>query len=499
MSKSIVTTNAIRNVVIVGGGTAGWMAAASIAALIGKNLNVTLIESDEIGTIGVGEATIPTFFALHQLLKIDEADFLAEVHGSIKLGICFENWRLQNDSYIHAFGYTGQSCWAAGFQHFWLKGQQLQISKAYGDYSPELVAAKAGKFGFPKPQALNYAYHIDAARYAKYLRILAEQNGVHRVEGKVEAVKQALSGDIESVQLASGQSISGDLFIDCSGFTGLLIDKTLHSPFEDWSQWLPCDRAVAVQTSSTEPPIPYTRSIARDFGWQWRIPLQSRTGNGLVFSSQHASDDEATHTLLSNVSGDVLIEPRVIPFQTGQRSAQWKNNCIALGLAAGFLEPLESTSIHLIQRGIIRLMQMFPYGGVTQADQDEFNAQMNQEYHFIRDFIIMHYHLTERTDTEFWKRCQTMRIPESLKHRLDLFKETGRVFQAEGDVFGENSWTQVMLGQGLKPRSYHPIVDMMDEEELAQFLAHQENKVTHLVGQLHNHEDFLARYCPMKP
>ena len=290
MSKSIVTTNAIRNVVIVGGGTAGWMAAASIAALIGKNLNVTLIESDEIGTIGVGEATIPTFFALHQLLKIDEADFLAEVHGSIKLGICFENWRLQNDSYIHAFGYTGQSCWAAGFQHFWLKGQQLQISKAYGDYSPELVAAKAGKFGFPKPQALNYAYHIDAARYAKYLRILAEQNGVHRVEGKVEAVKQALSGDIESVQLASGQSISGDLFIDCSGFTGLLIDKTLHSPFEDWSQWLPCDRAVAVQTSSTEPPKPYTRSIARDFGWQWRIPLQSRTGNGLVFSSQHDPD-----------------------------------------------------------------------------------------------------------------------------------------------------------------------------------------------------------------
>ncbi|MGB1190592.1 MAG: tryptophan halogenase family protein [Pseudomonadales bacterium] len=494
-----MTTNTIRNIVIVGGGTAGWMAAASIAALIGRNLHVTLIESDEIGTIGVGEATIPTFFALHQLLKIDEADFLSEVHGSIKLGICFENWRALDESYIHAFGYTGQSCWAAGFQHFWLKGQHLKISKEYGKYSPELMAAKTGKFGFPKPQPLNYAYHIDASRYAKYLRKLAEQQGVQRIEGRIETVNQLPNGDIASVQLSSGNIISGDLFIDCSGFSGLLIDKTLHSPFEDWSHWLPCDRAIAVQTSSTEPPIPYTRSIARDFGWQWRIPLQSRTGNGLVFSSKFASDDEATNTLLANVSGDVLIEPRVIPFRTGQRPAQWTKNCIALGLAAGFLEPLESTSIHLIQRGIIRLMQMFPYGGVTQADQDEFNSQMSQEYNFIRDFIIMHYHLTERTDSEFWKRCQSMDIPDSLSHRLDLFKETGRVFQAEGDVFGENSWTQVMLGQGIKPKSYHPIVDMMNEEELFQFLAHQENKVTHLLSQLSNHEDFLAQYCPMRP
>ena len=475
------------------------MAAASIAGLIGRNLHVTLIESDEIGTIGVGEATIPTFFALHQLLKIDEADFLSEVHGGIKLGICFENWRALDESYIHAFGYTGQSCWAAGFQHFWLKGQHLKISKEYGKYSPELMAAKTGKFGFPKPQPLNYAYHIDASRYAKYLRKLAEQQGVQRIEGRIETVNQLPNGDIASVQLSSGNIISGDLFIDCSGFSGLLIDKTLHSPFEDWSHWLPCDRAIAVQTSSTEPPIPYTRSIARDFGWQWRIPLQSRTGNGLVFSSKFASDDEATNTLLANVSGDVLIEPRVIPFRTGQRPAQWTKNCIALGLAAGFLEPLESTSIHLIQRGIIRLMQMFPYGGVTQADQDEFNSQMSQEYNFIRDFIIMHYHLTERTDSEFWKRCQSMDIPDSLSHRLDLFKETGRVFQAEGDVFGENSWTQVMLGQGIKPKSYHPIVDMMNEEELFQFLAHQENKVTHLLSQLSNHEDFLAQYCPMRP
>ncbi|MEC7368066.1 MAG: tryptophan halogenase family protein [Pseudomonadota bacterium] len=488
----------VKNVVIVGGGTAGWMTAAALTKLIGKNLHISLVESDQIGTIGVGEATIPTFFALHQLLQINEAEFLAEVHGTIKLGIAFENWKQLDHQYIHAFGYTGQSCWAAGFQHFWLKAKTLGISEEYSRYSPELMAAVAGKFGLLQQNGLNYAYHIDATRYARYLRRLAEKSGARRIEGKIIQVKQTQDGDIASLHLDNGQTVQGDFFIDCSGFAGLLIDKTLNTGFQEWSQWLPCDRAVAVQTRSVSPPIPYTRSIAQACGWQWRIPLQSRVGNGLVYSSDYLSDDQATSLLLTNIQGDTLIEPRVIPFKTGQRHFHWKKNVVALGLAAGFLEPLESTSIHLIQRGIIRLMQMFPYGGINQPDQHEFNQQMSDEYEFIRDFIIMHYHITERTDTEFWRRNSAMSIPGSLQHRLSLFQESGRVFQAEGDVFGENSWTQVMLGQGLTPASYHPIVDMMSDHELRQFMRHQLQRVELVIKQLPDHNAFIAKYCPAR-
>jgi tryptophan halogenase len=488
----------IKKVVIVGGGTAGWMAAVSMSTLIGRDLEIVLVESDDIGTVGVGEATIPTFFALHQLLKINEAEFLSEVQGTIKLGISFENWKNKGEDYIHAFGYTGKSCWAAGFQHFWLKGKGLGFSEEYSCYSPELMAARQHKFGHLKQNQLNYAYHIDASLYAKYLRRLAERQGVVRQEGKVVEVNQTASGNIQDVVLESGLVIDGQLFIDCSGFSGLLIDKVLRVGFEDWSHWLPCDSAVAVQTESVSPPIPYTRSIARDCGWQWRIPLQSRVGNGLVFSSKYLSDDEAKTTLSNNLEGRALTEPKVIKFRTGQRSKQWNKNCIALGLAGGFLEPLESTSIHLIQRGIIRLMQMFPQTEITNADRDEFNRQMSNEYEFIRDFIIMHYHVTERDDTAFWHYCRNMEIPESLDHRIRLFKESGRVFQAEGDVFGENSWTQVMLGQGLMPEQYHPIVDMMSDPELQHFLKSIKASVDNVVGQLPAHQAFLNAYCPAK-
>ena len=486
----------LKKVVIVGGGTAGWMTAVSLSKLIGRDLDVTLVESDEIGTVGVGEATIPTFFALHQLLKINEAEFLAEVQGTIKLGISFENWKNKGEDYIHAFGYTGKSCWAAGFQHFWLKGKALGLSEPYSHYSPELMAAKANKFGLLKQNSLNYAYHIDASLYAKFLRRMAESAGVIRQEGKIVKVNQSSDGNIQSVVLDSELTIHGDLFIDCSGFAGLLIDKTLGTDFEDWSQWLPCDRAVAIQTTSVAPPIPYTRSIARDCGWQWRIPLQSRVGNGHVFSSGYLSDDEATKVLLDNIEGELLTEPRVIKFRSGQRVKQWNKNCISLGLAAGFLEPLESTSIHLIQRGIIRLMQMFPLAGIADADRDEFNQQMSDEYYFIRDFIIMHYHVTERTDTDFWRRCKSMDIPDSLDHRLRLFSQSGRVFQGEGDVFGENSWTQVMLGQGLMPEQYHPIVNMMSDRELEEFLCGNKAVVDQVISQLPSHQQFLAQYCP---
>ena len=486
----------VQNVVVVGGGTAGWTAAVSIARLIGANLNVVLVESDAIGTVGVGEATIPPFRTLHRLLKIDEAEFLSRVQGTFKLAIQFENWRDLGHDYIHSFGFTGQGCWAAGFQHFWLKARRLGFAEDYGQYAPELMAAKAGKFGLLQENGLSYAYHIDATAYAGLLRQQAEQDGVTRVEGKIVDVHQTESGDISELVLESGQTVKGDLFIDCSGFVSLLLDKALGTEFEDWSHWLPCDRAVAVQTEAVGEPIPYTRSIARESGWQWRIPLQTRVGNGLVYCSEFMSDDEARETLLDNLEGELITEPRILRFRTGQRAQHWNRNCIGLGLAAGFLEPLESTSIHLIQRGVIRLLQMFPYSGIVESDRAEFNRQMDTEFRFIRDFIILHYHVTERTDSEFWRRCREMDIPDGLQHRLDLFRDAGRVFETDLDIFRENSWVQVMLGQGIEPQSYHPIVDMMDEQELRQFMQFQRQKVDHVLNQLPTHQELIDRYCP---
>ena len=486
----------VQNIVVVGGGTAGWTAATAIARLIGTNLNVTLVESDAIGTVGVGEATIPPFRTLHHLLKIDEADFLSRVQGTFKLAIQFENWRDVGHDYIHAFGVTGQGCWAAGFQHFWLKAKALGFAEDYSHYSPELMAARANKFALLQQDGLSYAYHIDATSYAGYLREIAEKDGVTRVEGKITEVRQAESGDISELVLESGQTVKGDLFIDCTGFASLLMDKTLGTEFEDWTHWLPCDRAIAVQTTSAGELIPYTRSIAHESGWQWRIPLQTRVGNGLVYCSEFMSDDEARDTLLGNLEGDVITEPRVLRFRTGQRVKHWNRNCVALGLAAGFLEPLESTSIHLIQRGVIRLLQMFPYNGIAESDRAEFNRQMDEEFRYIRDFIIMHYHVTERTDSEFWRRCRDMDIPDELQHRLDLFRDTGIVFEAERDIFRENSWIQVMMGQGIEPKSYHAIVDMMGDQELRQFMQIQRRKIDALLNQLPGHREFINRYCP---
>jgi tryptophan halogenase len=486
----------IEKVVIAGGGTAGWMAAAALAKLLGKTLDITLIESDEIPTVGVGEATIPTLLTLHELLGINEREFMAEVNGTFKLGISFENWRGLKEDYIHSFGFTGKDCWAAGFQHFWLKGKELGFSKDFGDYCSELVAAQQNKFAVTPNHGLNYAYHIDAGLYAKFLRKLAEKFGAKRVEGKIVDVSQNNeTGYIEKLTLASGKIVEGDLFIDCSGFRGLLIEQTLHTGYDDWSHWLPMNSAIAMQTETLSDPIPYTRSIARDAGWQWRIPLQSRMGNGLVFCDRYMSDDEATQCLLDNVEGERLNEPRVLKFKTGMRRKHWNKNCIAMGLSSGFIEPLESTSIHLIQRSIIRLMQMFPYDGIREPDINEFNSQMEFEILNIRDFIVLHYHVTNRTDTPFWRFCRSMEVPESLRHRIELFKQTGRVFQVPTELFGENSWTQVMLGQGLMPEQYHPIVNMMSDQELEKFLAGIDQTVTNLVGQLPSHRDFINHYC----
>jgi tryptophan halogenase len=488
--------NTIRKIVVAGGGTAGWMAAASLSKLIGRNLEISLIESDDIPTIGVGEATIPSMLILHKLLQIKEQDFVAAVHGTFKLGIAFESWRDINEDYIHSFGYTGKDSWAAGFQHFWLKGQQEGISKDFGQYCPELVAAQQNRFAVLSNKTLNYAYHIDAGRYAGFLRQIAESNGVNRVEGKiVDVATHEQTGYIQNVKLESGQVVDGDLFIDCTGFRGLLIEQTLHTGYDDWSHLLPCDSAVAVQTKSVGPPIPYTRAIARESGWQWKIPLQSRVGNGLVFCSRYLSDDEAIQSILDNIEGETITEPRVIKFRTGKRRKHWNKNCVAMGLSSGFIEPLESTSIHLIQRSIIRLMQMFPYNGIRDSEVNEFNRQMDDEIHNIRDFIVLHYKVTNRDDTRFWRHCRNMNIPDSLQHRIDLFRETGRVFKVDSELFGENSWIQVMLGQGLIPEQYHPIVDEMTDEELQRFMHGAEASVTKQVSRLPEHQAFIDHYC----
>jgi tryptophan halogenase len=488
--------NKVKKVVVVGGGTAGWITAASLATLLGKNFELCLVESEQIGTVGVGEATIPTLFTLHQLLKINEQDFLTAVNATFKLGISFENWRNVSEDYIHSFGWTGKDCWAAGFQHFWLKGKERGLSTDYGDYCPELIAAKLNKFAITKGEGLNYAYHIDSGLYAKFLRGLAEKGGCKRIEGKINHVAtNATSGFIESVKLESGEVVSGDLFIDCSGFRALLMEQTLKTGYEDWTHWLPCDSAIAIQTESVRAPVPYTRSIARDSGWQWRIPLQSRVGNGLVYSSQYQSDDNALQTLLGNIEGPVRTEPNPIKFTTGQRALHWNKNCVAIGLSGGFIEPLESTSIHLIQRAVIRLMQMFPYDGIRDPDVAEFNRQMKQETEHIRDFIILHYHVTNRRDTDFWRYVSSMSLPDSLEHRIDLFKQTGRVFQMPDELFSENSWVQVMLGQGITPEQYHPIVNMMSDRELEGFLSEIKRNVKAKVGQLPSHSDFINHYC----
>jgi len=486
----------VARVVIAGGGTAGWMAAAAVAKLLGKTVRVSLVESEEIGTVGVGEATIPTLLTLHELLKIKEQDFISAVGGTFKLGISFENWHDVGKNYIHSFGFTGKDCWAAGFQHFWLKGKKLGISKEFGEYCNEWLAAKHNRFAVLPNQNLNYAYHFDSARYAKFLRKIAEEHGAQRIEGKIQSVEQdPQSGFITGLQLESGQQLTGDFFIDCTGFRGLLIEQTLHAGYDDWQHWLPCDSALAVQTENIGPPIPYTRSIAHEAGWQWRIPLQHRTGNGLVYCSKFWSRDEAEAKLRANLEGDLVTDPRPIKFQTGTRRRHWVKNCVAVGLSSGFMEPLESTSIHLIQRAVVRFMQMFPYDGVRQPDIDEFNNQMMFEIENIRDFIILHYHVTDRTDTPFWRHCRSMEIPDSLKHRIELFKETGRVFKVPTELFGENSWIQVMLGQGLYPEQYHPIVNMMDDDELSAFLNGIHGSVERLVGQLPEHQRFIDHYC----
>ena len=489
----------IRRVVVAGGGTAGWMTAAALARTLGKRVEVRLVESDEIGTVGVGEATIPTLMNYHSLLEINEQEFMAATKATFKLGISFENWRDVKQDYIHSFGLTGTDHWTAGFQHFWHKGRERQLAGDYGDYCLELKAAQLNRFGHLPRQGINYAYHLDASAYARFLRKYSEGYGAQRIEGKIAKVHtNPIDGHITALQLDSGAMVEGDLFIDCTGFRGLLIGETLGEEYEDWSQWLHCDSAIAVQTSSVGPAVPYTRSIAHDWGWQWRIPLQHRVGNGMVFSSKFVDDDSARAALLANIQGEQLVQPRVIKFKPGQRRKVWSRNCIAIGLASGFLEPIESTSIHLIQRGIIRLMQMFPSNGIFQSEIDEYNKQAWYEIEHIRDFIILHYKVTNRRDTPFWRHCADMEVPASLQHRINLFRETGRVFRMPNELFAENSWIQVMLGQGIMPQQHHQSADLMGDAELSNFLDSIRNDVARTVAQLPPHQAYVDNYCLCK-
>ncbi|MDQ2075960.1 tryptophan halogenase family protein [Marinimicrobium sp. ABcell2] len=490
-----MTNQPIEKIVIAGGGTAGWMAAAAITRHFGKILQVTLVESDAIPTVGVGESTIPTLHLFHDLLKISEAEFMSATNATFKLGINFENWRDVEKDYFHSFGSLGKDCWACGFHHFWIKGMQEGIASELGDYCPEHLAARKHSFAVNPKQNRKYAYHIDAGRYAKFLRNMAEQSGLKRVEGKINRVElDQANGYIRKLHLESGDVVEGDLFIDCTGFSALLMEKALHTGFENWSHWLPCDAAIAVQTDVTQH-VPYTRAIARENGWQWRIPLQTRTGNGLVFCSKYWDENQAKEALLNNIVGNPINEPRVIRYQTGTRRKHWNKNCIALGLSSGFIEPLESTSIHLIQQGIVRLLKLLPSKEMEPAKVNKFNDQMRYEMENIRDFIVLHYHVTERSDTEFWRYCKGMEIPDTLAERIALFKQSAHVYKLEAELFGDPSWVQVMVGQGIMPEKYHRIVDMMDKEELNYFLSKIRDSIASGVSNLPNHMDFINRYC----
>jgi tryptophan halogenase len=486
----------LRRIVIAGGGTAGWMAAAAISRTLGKVVDVTLIESDAIGTIGVGESTIPPLITFNRLLGINEAEFMRATNATFKLGIMFDNWKDVGHNYFHSFGLTGKDHWSAGFQHFWLHGLTKGHDQSYDDYCLELVAAREGRFAHLPDERMNYAYQLDSTLYARFLRKMAEADGTKRVEGKIANVEvDGESGNIATLVLESGERIDGDLFLDCTGFRALLIGQTLGVGHDDWTHWLPCDSAIALQTESVGPAVPFTRAMAHDSGWQWRIPLQHRVGNGIVYCSRYLDKDAALERLLGNIEGKVLTDPNVLRFGAGTRVKQWHRNCVAVGLSGGFMEPLESTSIHLIQRAVLRIIRMLPAGEISERDVAEFNDQQMQDALQIRDFLILHYKATNRRDSEFWRYCASMPIPDSLEQKIELFRETGRVFRKNEELFVENSWVQVMMGQGITPQSYHPIAQKLSDEELTRLLGTIRDMVAGTVKSLPEHSAYVSQYC----
>ncbi|KAF0186712.1 MAG: tryptophan 7-halogenase [Hyphomonadaceae bacterium] len=495
-------TGRIRRVAIVGGGSAGWMTAAALSKLLAGIVEVELVESDEIGIIGVGEATIPQIRNFNDVLELDEDEFIRTTRATFKLGIEFRNWRSPGHAYLHTFGDNGMPLGRTPFHHYWLKARQLGMPHTLWDFSPNAQAARLGRFSREpfemgrRSTSLAWAFHFDAALYARYLRSYAEGRGVRRTEGTITRVDLCPeSGFIRSVMLESGRSVAADFFIDCSGFRALLLGEALGVGYEDWSHWLPCNRALAVPSANVGPPRPFTQSIAHGAGWQWRIPLQHRTGNGHVFSSSHVSEDEATATLLANLEGEPLAEPRLIRFTTGRRKKFWAKNCVALGLASGFLEPLESTSIHLVQSGVSRLLSLFPNSGVNAAEIDEYNRQCGLEFARVRDFIILHYLANERTDSPFWTDCRNMAPPEDLVRKIALFRANGAIYRDQEDLFAEASWLQVMYGQGIEPQGYHPMADQISDTALGAFLTDLRAVIGGATAAMPAHEEYIRSHC----
>jgi tryptophan 7-halogenase len=490
--------------VIVGGGTAGWMAAAAlVCSTDSRQCRVTLIESDEIGSVGVGEATLPQMKEFNDFVGIIESDMMQKTNASFKLGIEFRDWGYTGSAYIHPFGTFGRRMGGADFLHQWVRAKQRGRVEGIEAYSYAIQACRQARFDFPVDDqaALNstyaYAYHFDASLYARFLRQFAEPRGLTRVEGRIVDVnRHAETGHIQSVSLQSGATVAGDYFIDCSGFRSLLLDQALKVPFEDWSQWLPCDRAVAVPCERSPRLIPYTRSTAKAAGWQWRIPLQHRTGNGYVYCSDFISDDDAARSLLQNLDGEPQADPRVLKFKAGRRKLSWQGNCIAAGLSSGFLEPLESTSIYLIQIAIMNLMKLFPNKQPDPILVEEFNRRVDFEYERVRDFLILHYFLNKRDDSELWRHCRNMDVPESLQQKMSLFRHRGYIDKYRYGLFAPPSWIAVFLGQGLEPRHYEPIADSLLLDDVVASMQELSASIARRVQMMPDHGSFLADYCP---
>ncbi len=491
---------AIRSILIVGGGTAGWMTAAALAHALPRNCAITLVESEEIGTVGVGEATIPPIRLFNQTLGIDEAEFLRETGGTFKLGIEFVDWGRVGQRYFHPFGTHGKPFDLVAVHQHWLAARADGCTVAFDDLAMAWGAARRGRFAAPMADprhvgsTFDYAYHFDAGRYATFLRRYAEQRGVTRIEGRaVDVARGGETGLVDTVTLADGRTLAADLFVDCSGFRGLLIEGALAAGYETWTQWLPCDRAVAVPCASVGPPIPYTRSTADAAGWRWRIPLQHRTGNGYVYRSGDISDDEAAATLLAKLDGAALAEPRFLRFTTGRRRSFWSRNVVAIGLSSGFMEPLESTSIHLIQAGIAKLIALFPDRGFDPALIGEYNRIATTEFERIRDFLILHYKLTERRDTPLWRDCAAMPVPETLQLKLDHFRRSGRHVAREMDLFGEASWTAVHLGQGNVPEGRDPLLGYAPDAAASRvFVERLAGAISTAAESMPPHDQYLA-------
>lgn len=495
-----------RSIVIVGGGTSGWMAAAALSHQLNPQLyRITLIESEKIGTVGVGEATVPHLRYFNESLGINENEFIRKTNATYKLGIEFVDWGTVGSSYMHPFGIFGRQVNNIGFHHYWLKSRMRGNSRPITNYSVGAVAAENKKFSYPSdnPESLDskfsYAFHIDASLYASYLRELSEAKGVIRNESKVVSVKTNNDcGSIESVLLDDGHVVQGEFFLDCSGFRSLLIEKTLGAEFESWAHWLPCDRAVAVPTEKISEPLPYTRATAKSAGWQWRVPLQSRTGNGLVYCSKYLSDEEAGRTLLAGVDGAPLADLNFLKFRTGRRKNSWTKNCVAIGLSSGFLEPLESTSIYLIQVAITKLLDYFPNKADDYSLRNQYNAEMEDEYHKIRDFLILHYVATKRDDSEFWRYIRSMELPASLERKISLFRQRGVVEKYAKGMFLEPSWVAVYCGQGIFPEAYHRAVDSLDDSELERMLEQVRRDVGNHVETMPSHQASLDSFTSLE-